>query len=384
MVDKLPSNNTDEALPLAKTMAVNASYLSEDETKQILTPFAFEVDKSLFGLPLSVPWKRGVALLIDFLLIAILAETPGEVLALVVAITFYRLGSKKRAQQMGKKFGFRKKLLRFSGAFIIFVVLVATIPDLIDEISGGEDSPADTSLVNLNGSGISVSDSIALTALAAKVITELSQSECKTYDCWHELAAPLVRNFTVIDAEDVPVGELVKDIVDEMSLSKAESKKMAAALMAEYKQGTKLEQTADNELVKNNNLPTSSKGVDVKGDKEQSFVYKGVEWTKGVINDLGLSFGWAAFYFSVLTAAWSGQTPGKKLLNIRVIQLDGTPLSIWDSFGRYGGYAAGLATGLMGFAQIYWDPNRQAIHDKISSTIVIDLKKLNKMENSKE
>ena len=43
--------------------------------------------------------------------------------------------------------------------------------------------------------------------------------------------------------------------------------------------------------------------------------------------------------------------------------------------GRYGGYGAGLATGLMGFLQIYWDPNRQAIQDKISETLVVDIRK---------
>jgi hypothetical protein len=42
-----------------------------------------------------------------------------------------------------------------------------------------------------------------------------------------------------------------------------------------------------------------------------------------------------------------------------------------DCFGRYGGYGAGFATGLLGFLQIYWDPNRQAIQDKISATVVI-------------
>ena len=26
---------------------------------------------------------------------------------------------------------------------------------------------------------------------------------------------------------------------------------------------------------------------------------------------------------------------------------------------------------MLGFAQIFWDPNRQAIHDKVSETIVI-------------
>jgi len=68
---------------------------------------------------------------------------------------------------------------------------------------------------------------------------------------------------------------------------------------------------------------------------------------------------------------FNGKTPGKRLLNIQVLKLDGSGLSLWESFGRYGGYGAGLATGLLGFVQIYWDPNRQAIQDKISETLVI-------------
>ena len=100
-----------------------------------------------------------------------------------------------------------------------------------------------------------------------------------------------------------------------------------------------------------------------------------MEWLKGIIEDLGLGFGWAAFYFTVFTAVWHGQTPGKKALGIRVFQLDGTPLSMWDSFGRYGGYGAGLATGLLGFIQVFWNANRQAIQDQISATVVIDDRK---------
>ena len=38
---------------------------------------------------------------------------------------------------------------------------------------------------------------------------------------------------------------------------------------------------------------------------------------------------------------------------------------------RAGGYAAGVATGTLGFLQIYWDANRQAIHDKVAGTVVI-------------
>ena len=62
-------------------------------------------------------------------------------------------------------------------------------------------------------------------------------------------------------------------------------------------------------------------------------------------------------------------------MGIKIIKLDGKALNLWESFGRYGGYGAGLATGLLGFLQIYWDPNRQAIQDKISETLVIDMRK---------
>jgi hypothetical protein len=46
-------------------------------------------------------------------------------------------------------------------------------------------------------------------------------------------------------------------------------------------------------------------------------------------------------------------------------------MTLWASFERAGGYAAGLFTGLMGYAQVYWDRNRQAIQDKISETVVV-------------
>ena len=100
-----------------------------------------------------------------------------------------------------------------------------------------------------------------------------------------------------------------------------------------------------------------------------------VAWVKAALSDLGLGFGWAALYFSVFTAWFNGQTFGKVLFRIRVVKIDGDELSLWESFGRYGGYSAGVATGLLGFLQIYWDPNRQTIHDKISETVVIDLRK---------
>jgi uncharacterized RDD family membrane protein YckC len=62
---------------------------------------------------------------------------------------------------------------------------------------------------------------------------------------------------------------------------------------------------------------------------------------------------------------------GKLVVGTRVVRLDGRALTAMDAFTRYGGYAAGLATGLIGFTRLLWDPNRQAIEDKIAWTVVL-------------
>jgi len=67
----------------------HSQVLSDEETKQYLTPFAFKMDETLFGLPLASPAKRGIALLIDFSLIAVLSGTSGDILTLSVAFTLY-------------------------------------------------------------------------------------------------------------------------------------------------------------------------------------------------------------------------------------------------------------------------------------------------------
>ncbi len=86
---------------------------------------------------------------------------------------------------------------------------------------------------------------------------------------------------------------------------------------------------------------------------------------------LGLTFGWAGVYFTLFTAWLGGRTPGKFAFRTRVVRLDGRPLTAMDAFIRNGGYAAGLATGSIGFLRILWDPNNQAIQDKIAGTVVI-------------
>jgi hypothetical protein len=95
------------------------------------------------------------------------------------------------------------------------------------------------------------------------------------------------------------------------------------------------------------------------------------EWA----DDVGLGLSWAIAYFSLLPVWWQGQTLGKRVFGLRVVELTGKPLTVMRAFKRYGGYAAGMATGLFGFVQVFWDPNRQAIQDKTAHTVVIDLRR---------
>lgn len=85
----------------------------------------------------------------------------------------------------------------------------------------------------------------------------------------------------------------------------------------------------------------------------------------------GFTFGWAGVYFTLMTTWLRGRTVGKLIMGTRVVRLDGKPITSMDAFVRNGGYTAGLATGLVGFMSILWNENRQAIHDRMTGTVVV-------------
>lgn len=399
-------STTDESVPI--TQSNNVSTLSEEETRKILTPFAFEVDKTLFGTALASPTKRALAISIDMIFVALLSDTPGEILALVIAITLYRLGSKQRAVKLGKvKGNKRRKLLRIFAVFIVFIVLLNLLPSLFNQSFIGTQQTENfvtNTVVNSSELEMSMGQAIAFSALTAGLLLTVNNSECIELFCWKEELSPLVKEFSSFNLKDEIVSDSVKEIVEATALDKVKRDLLEAHLINTYQQALLAVQNevkiqADSKVqdklvgstdsvdeiklqssqeIADNLLDISEKEQEKEPDKEKRPVYSIMEWIKGIIEDLGLGFGWAAFYFTVFTSLWHGQTPGKKIAGIRVLQLDGTPLSMWDSFGRYGGYGAGIATGLLGFIQIFWNANRQAIQDQISATVVIDDRKLNK------
>lgn len=96
-----------------------------------------------------------------------------------------------------------------------------------------------------------------------------------------------------------------------------------------------------------------------------------LHFLKASVKDLGFGIGWSYVYFIGFLVLWKGHTPGKRLFGIRVLRIDGKPMTLWRSWERFHGYAASMLTGLLGFLQILWDPSRQCLHDKVAETVVV-------------
>ena len=102
-------------------------------------------------------------------------------------------------------------------------------------------------------------------------------------------------------------------------------------------------------------------------DASRSWVYQ----SRAFASTLGVTFGWSGVYFTLFAGAASGRTLGKILLRIRAVKTNGQPFTFFDAFVRHGGYVAGVAMGLTGFLRLLWEPNRQAVEDRIAGTVVV-------------
>lgn len=79
-----------------------------------------------------------------------------------------------------------------------------------------------------------------------------------------------------------------------------------------------------------------------------------------------------ATYFVVLEGGRSGQTVGKRLMRMRVVDEDtGASIGYPRALGRHiGGIISTLAMGL-GFLWMLCDPRQQTWHDKMSGAVVV-------------
>jgi len=384
------------------------------DPRTMVTPKAFTIAESVLYTPLATPFKRALAMLIDGLFITILAEQMDWLFVLLVVGIIY---IEKRSRQFGR-------LLKWGlYAAMLGLMLFSSVGNLWNFHQSNQSSRE------------KVSAPQDINAVVKAIPSLVSLGLCDNTDCAREQIRSLQQTLENVPMEGMSAAErrdMVLDTLESTELSEADKallrdEIMAGSLWPEVRGGdvtldstkslaknltkdssalspsSKPNQSLANQsndglanaqtdnraamenapLVTDTNhnpaYPTEGRNSET-ADKQESDTRSVLAWIKGFMSDMGLGFGWAAFYFTVFTAKFDGQTLGKKLLGIRVIQLDGAKISLWGAFGRYGGYAAGFTTGLLGFMQIFWDANRQGIQDKISSTVVIDLAQMHKKQ----
>ena len=287
------------------------------DPRQIVTETAFRIHPDLLGVDLASPWRRFGALLVDLTIAGLVSALGGAgLMASVAAIGMYRMVTRASGSW------FRS----MAGSLLAFVVWVAAFAILS---SAGGDGQRKVSIV------VETDGDSTTTASVSEVMKTLTRNA-------------LFATMGTDPSQTATAAEAIADAIGKLSEVVEDA-------------------TADNSLVgRIAELEKENKGLRNQVDRPSL-----IRIIRGAADDLGLTIGWVGLYFTFFVAWWRGSTPGKRLFNIRIYRLDGEPLTLWGSFERFAGYATGLATGLTGFAQVFWDPNRQCIHDRISSTVVV-------------
>ena len=68
---------------------------------------------------------------------------------------------------------------------------------------------------------------------------------------------------------------------------------------------------------------------------------------------------------------WLGQTPGKMALGVRIVKMDGTPISLGVAILRYIGYIVSAVVVYIGYLMIAFHGQKRGLHDLIAGTVVI-------------
>lgn len=337
-----------------------------NDPKQIVTPFAFEVHPDLLGLPLASPGRRLLALLFDLLIASVLTALGAFFLATAASILFFWLAIRTRGKVWWKNI-FRYGIAVFISILVFALTLNVTKDD--EDFNPGEVVEGSTDNIDLSSlanqiSQLSTNDSINIEDQLEKIALDLENQLKRIPESPDKLPLELFNDEFILSLRNLGEAISNNDTTEIDSLRGQIAPVLASVELAEKdsridrlgSRVDKLEETNEelSEQVENPGFLRS---------------------LKATAEDFGLSVGWIGVYFVLCTALFRGQTLGKRLLSLRVVRLNNKPIGLLYSFERFGGYAAGIATGLLGFAQVYWDANRQAIHDKIAATVVLDTRK---------
>ena len=310
-----------------------ASAQAAEDPRDWITPEDLNVAPALLGLPLASPWQRAKAMAVDVTLVTVLSNfgnTPLLGGCCWVAWRWYKVqrASRGEVQRESGWLGWAPALC------LVAFGLYSSTMEHIDEPTKQSRREAVAA---------------ASTETAAKADEHADEA-------------------AISDAR-----EDVRDLVKHAVATAA-----AAASAASGSTSDTLEQAVMRQVEKDGELQRKADRVRIKALQEEVRTLKDearrspLEKLRHWWEVVGLNLVWAFVYFVAFPLIWPGQTPGKKLMGLRIVELTGKPLKPMLCVRRYGGYAAGATTGGMGFLQILWDANRQGLHDKAAHTAVID------------
>lgn len=82
-------------------------------------------------------------------------------------------------------------------------------------------------------------------------------------------------------------------------------------------------------------------------------------------------FGMAWFYYAISESSKWQATLGKKIVRIQVVSVKGERIGFWRASVRYFGKLISRLAAFLGLLMIFFTEKKQALHDKIAATVVI-------------
>ncbi|HEX9709628.1 MAG TPA: RDD family protein [Candidatus Thermoplasmatota archaeon] len=339
------------------------------DPRTLVTPDEFEISPHLLGLPLASPWRRLGGILVDLALIGILTALLSGVQLLLwgtVALVLLHIAARRPARTSVHPHA--ALLLRIAtgclGTFVLLVVLVVFGATRLSRQQTREARALTEDAARAADIPAIVRQALVGAGATVEAAEDLRQAE-------DDLEAD---EAAIAFLEELPEAELSRaqlmDLLLEMTPDDAEWRPRVREIYSRALDSVLAAPPAGEGAAPVS--PSSDAGG--AGDGEVPVAAGGsgfVALLRDVWEQLGSAIGLWSIYFTVLLTLGRGQTVGKRLFGTRVVRLDGEPMTWWSSFERGGGYAAGIATGLLGFAQVFWDANRQCVHDKIVGTVVV-------------
>ncbi len=366
------------------------------DPRETITEESFAIAPELLGKPLARPRRRAGAMAIDLFLVFLLVQAGSLLFAVAAAWVFFRIAG--RGTEGGLLRRSWRLTFRVLGALVLFIAVISAWRAWSDRGTPRDTVPGETPPAGVTGveGFAAIGEVIALRRATTEA--EAQQLANRLAERLHRqgLEPPEIREVLVgvaleaerpwaasvaeravqsLPADTTPqvAAELPPDSLALLYVAAVEAGDSARLAELRPQLGEALAGERIDRLERRTSRLESS-NRELQADLAAARQERGIiRFLRQVADDLGLGFGWSGLYFTAFTALWRGQTPGKRLLRIQVLRLDGKPMGWWMSFERFGGYAAGFATGLLGFFQVLWDRNRQGIHDKIAETVVVRL-----------